>query len=343
MASKSPAVSEKAPAVAVPSMADLQAVGAKMKPYLQKVGPAMKVVKGLYDQHSPMAFELYEKAAKVVDPTMLYALVLIFFGGSYALTLCAYNAFQVSGGHLIKRSWNDLKVSYHEAIVNLQESEKGKAQKDKVFDADGDGEITASELFTAVYEATQPAAKAAEDEKRQKVFAGILSAVDPTIILEAFTGLWTGIAAVLAAMRLQVARYVTVGTQLGVRVASMVQERTAAEAKAKYPQYAKWIDSGYQSAGAILGIFIAYLITKYVMAVNSAVEGGNIIAKLAKDDKSPLHKFLHDKPDHIIAYGLAGLGIAFQFYYDFSMPWFLFMLCPLGIVESALMVVAVAP
>merc|ERR1719247_1671349 len=175
---------------------------------------------------------------------------------------------------MIQRSWADLQTTYREGMSTLRKD----TELVELFDKDGDGEVSVMEVATMMYEAV---VEKKEDmkQKRIQVFLGAMKCIDPQKLLDASAGLWTGIIAVLATLRSEVARYVTVGTQIGTRAAEFLQAKTGEKAALAFPQYTKWIDAGYRAAGALLGILVAFILTRIVMALSSAIEGGKIASE----------------------------------------------------------------
>jgi hypothetical protein len=292
----------------------------KIKPYLEKASPYVRKAHDVYIQYYPQAKEYYVKAADYVHPEVVLAIILLLFGGQFALTIVAFRAFQASGGKMIKSSWAELETTYREGMTNLHKD----ADTVKLFDADGDGTVSVWEVGTMLYQITIEK-DAAQRQKRMQVVAAMLKCIDPQKILDAVGGLWTGIAAVLATLRSEVARYVTIGTHFGLRVADVLKEKTSARVVEAFPQYSKWIDAGYRAAGAILGIFFAFLLTRTMMAFTCAVEGGKTASAfllLKGKDMGHLTEMQVEKYADPVAYGMSALGFLFQFSYGFGAPWY---------------------
>jgi hypothetical protein len=325
-----------------PKLEQMKDVVEKLKPYIEKVGPIVKQGNALYKQHSPQIKKGMAFVQEYVHPELALALMLLFFGGQFALTVCAYRAFQASGGRLVKQAWADLSDTYREGMTALRKD----AEMVKLFDADGDGHVTPTEVAGMVITVVSTDKKEDRQQKLQ-VLAAMLKCVDPQKILDAVSGFWAGLAAVLATLRSEVARYVTIGTVLGTRAAGVAHEKTADKLLEKYPQYKQWIEAGYKCAGTVLGIMLAFLLTRTIMAVNSALEGGRKVCEFALAEAQKRQMVTEDQVklygDHA-AYGLAAFGFLFQFYYGFSVPWYLFplklALMPVLLVESGLAFVA---
>jgi hypothetical protein len=311
----------------------------KVKPYIQKAAPYIRTLHDTYKQYHPVVSKYYEQAKEKVHPDVAIACILLFFGGQFALTIVAVRAFQQSGGTMMKRSWADLQITYREGMATLRKD----SELVGLFDKDGDGEVSPMEVASMLYEAV---VEKKEDmkQKRIQVLLGAMKCVDPQRLLDACAGLWTGIIAVLATLRSEVARYVTVGTQLGTRAAEFLQAKTGEKAVQAFPQYTKWIDAGYRVAGAVLGIMVAFILTRVVMALASAMEGGRIASDFLITKGKEHHLIsemqVTEHKDKIV-YGVAAVGFLFQLWHGFGMPWYLrLFLWPGLIVESTLTAIA---
>jgi hypothetical protein len=322
-----------------PKFEQVRAVAEKVKPYLQKAAPYLRQLHDAYIKYNPVVREYYGKAREKVDPDLALACILLFFGGQFALTIVAVRAFQHTGGKMMTRSWADLQITYREGMTTLRKD----AELVEFFDRDGDGDVSITEVATMLYEA---AVEKTEDKKQKRiqVFLAGMKCIDPQRLLDALGGLWTGVIAVLATLRSEVARYVTVGTQIGTGAAEVLQAKTGEKVVQAFPQYVKWIEAGYKAAGVLLGILVAFILTRVIMALSSAIEGGKIASEFLLV-KGKEHHFISEQQasDHKekFVYGVAAFGFLFQLWHGFGMPWFLrLFLWPGVLVESTLTAIA---
>merc|ERR1712024_426188 len=110
---------------------------------------------------------------------------LLFFGGTFAMTIACYMAIQLSGWQTIKNSWTVLKRNYYEGMEAFEKDPNAK----KFFDKDGDGQISAKEigsvgkmLFTG----------SAEQKKAVLLnLRCVFVAIDPQEVMMGVGGLWT--------------------------------------------------------------------------------------------------------------------------------------------------------
>merc|ERR1719424_1875980 len=119
-----------------------------------------------------------------------------------------------------------------------------------MFDLDGSGTITPSELFVGL----KDVAVAKTDEEhalaRRKVFL-IMKCIDPTKIWEATLGLWTGIIAVLATLRSRFVQSVTIGANFGKKAVQVVMPLMQPKLYEAFPNHHKWVDFCLNASGGI--------------------------------------------------------------------------------------------
>ena len=77
---------------------------------------------------------------------ILYCFLLVFFGGQFALTILAIQAFNQTGGVIIEASLHELKSNYEQGMRKLQDEPGAK----HLFDRDGDGVVTSEEVLLAL-------------------------------------------------------------------------------------------------------------------------------------------------------------------------------------------------
>ena len=123
----------------------------------------------------------------------LYGLALCFFGGIFANTIAAYEAFRQTGWDKTKTCLHDLKKAADELyLANLEDDAR---------DEDGDGiadveQIAPQLLFSRKLEV-------------------VMRTVDPTVLQQAGVGLYHGLLGVLASLKFKFARSVSLGLSVG--------------------------------------------------------------------------------------------------------------------------------
>ena len=131
---------------------DMTDVFGKLQPYLEKLIDLYNIASPYID----IAVSNAKKGFKQIEPyynkywkaeyiQVFIGFVLLFFGGTFAMTIACYMAIQLSGWKTIQESWKILKRNYNEGMEAFQNDPNAK----KFFDADGDGKISASEIGSA--------------------------------------------------------------------------------------------------------------------------------------------------------------------------------------------------
>lgn len=123
----------------------------------------------------------------------LYGLALCFFGGIFANTIAAVEAFKQSGYERARTCFHDLRVAAAEVYAaNVQDNLRDD-NHDGVADVD---QINKRELLS-----------------RKMVL--LIRTVDPTVLQQAFIGLYQGLIGVLATLKFKFAKSVALGLSIG--------------------------------------------------------------------------------------------------------------------------------
>ncbi len=311
----------------------------QLRPYINKFAPVLRRV----SVDTKDGFDKYIAPHWNDDATQIaWNLILIFFGGQFALTIMAVQSFNQTGGEIIRRSLLELKKSY---IDGMKELHKDPVARD-LLDSDGDGYVSFSEICRASYAAISDDSPHIRSQARQLVSI-CLRCVNPNRIMEAFIGLWTGLITVIACLRSKVAKCVSIGARIGQHISRLVRSRVEKRFYELYPDHRDWVDVGLKSGSAAVGIIISLVLMKVVNSVNSAVEGSqNLIKLILKKIKSNNPKFSKiaesDTPVQSAAMALVIAGVLFQLRNGFSCPWYLkLILAPAILSESILSVFSV--
>lgn len=131
---------------------DIQDVFGKLQPYLEKLIDLYNIASPYID----ITISYAKKGLKQIEPyynkywkaeyiQVFIGFVLLFFGGTFAMSIACYMAIQLSGWKTIQESWKILKRNYNEGMEAFENDPNAK----QFFDADGDGKISASEIGSA--------------------------------------------------------------------------------------------------------------------------------------------------------------------------------------------------
>jgi len=265
---------------------------------------------------APLAVKLFEQFRaflKMVPTNTLlaaYGLGLCFFGGYFAASVVALEAFRLSGWDATHACLADLAKDW-DAIVAANADDK---KRDDV------------------------KAMNASDRARHK-FVLFLQVVNPDRVMEAVGGLYMGFMGVIAALKIHFALVVTLGLSIGNELRKPAATYLVpALAQVIPPAYHKWINPIINYGCKIVACTIAWWIQQILSTTQTGVRGGLLFARsmmrLAID-----RKIMNIDPDdsmldEICGWALAFVGVYFQLSRGFLLPFpFSIILMPLSIIE----------
>jgi hypothetical protein len=291
---------------AAPIIGEIIDAGEKAVPYIQK---AYEVGQVYYEKLKPYRLEL-------LLPSVA-GLIMCFFGGSYLTVIAAWEAFMMCGYESTKRC----VVMLYEDLVKVYEANK----KDDTKDDDNDG-------VPDVLQVSQ------QELLKRKVFL-FLRLVEPERITTAIAGINAGFLAVVATLKLQFARTITLGNSIGEQLEVPAKQYVLPVVVKLLPEeHRKWawplISYGIRS----IAISVAWFIQRVVSSFHSALRGGIMFSRniLHYLDAMNIIKINHEETylDEAIGYGLAALGLFFQLSLGFAVPFPLnILLFPVTMVE----------
>eukprot|EP01083_Nonionella_stella_P269898 913537_1 len=229
---------------------------------------------------------------KYID--LFIGIALLFFGGSFAVTIClypctqdislprhctqittaCYMAIQLSGWEQIERSSICLLTSYQKSIKALEQDNAAM----EFIDVDRDGHISVSDLVLISLKAIfgSPEDRAFVLAKLKLIVVG----VDPTEIMNAFQGLWQTAIAVMLTIRHQFARNIALGVSMGkIMAKSVLKHCKPLITKYSDDDTEKWWIFVIESFCRLFGIYLAFTLERGLYAFNSALKGSQMITQ----------------------------------------------------------------
>lgn len=256
------------------------------------------------------------------EALMVYGLVLCFYGGSYPLTMAAFEALRQCGGQEALDSLSDLYGQF--------EAAKAASDRDDLVDDDGDGIADVNQLN-------------GKDLTQRKARL-VMSATDPAVLNKAFTGVYTAWAAVVAVLKLQFAWMISLASAMGEYLFNLVNmPLTRICIHFFSPDLHKWIPSGIHYCCKTIAIFVAWKIQTVISAFYSGIRGGLYFSRNGLIFLSTKYKFINIDPDNtyideIVGWVIAAIGFYTQVMHQFATPaWIVFLLWPLNFIEAGLM------
>eukprot|EP00811_Abedinium_folium_P035527 NODE_8312_length_1505_cov_20.185051.p2 GENE.NODE_8312_length_1505_cov_20.185051~~NODE_8312_length_1505_cov_20.185051.p2 ORF type:complete len:347 (-),score=100.44 NODE_8312_length_1505_cov_20.185051:338-1378(-) len=296
----------------------------KAQPYVRKLAPIIAhMVVGLIVAwpYILKGVGIVHKYAEKIPANIAQGIIGFFmccFGGVFPAIIAAVEAWRLCGGH--EALMNVTTIG--QQLTKIEEASK----KDDKVDADGDGiadvnQITGSQLL-----------------QRKTLLA--MSTINPEELNGALAGLFQGWVGVIATLKVQFARTVTLGTSIGEMLNKPCHDIIAPMVKPLMSEeHQKWVPVILQWACKVVGITIAWWIQRVLSAVHSAIRGGKMLgAQLINEANRRGIISFSDKDtqiDEMIGWGLALLGFLIQLSYGFRLPLlFRIFLFPLEILEG---------
>jgi len=254
---------------------------------LGKLRPVFESVVDLYTKAAPhieTARQSANKAWRRVQPfcerywdedfiQILIGCTLLFFGGTFALTVSCFMAVRLSGWTRIRESWAVLRANYRAGMEAFARDPAAQ----RFFDRDGDGSVSASEMGSAL--STAMSGSAEEKKLILMNLRCVLVAIEPAQVMAGIGGLWATVVAVIATLRSSMASNVALGVSLG-SMASAQLGRYAKPWMARRldDDMKKWADFALDAVCRLVGVSLALLLMRVVSALHSAVLGGQMVA-----------------------------------------------------------------
>jgi hypothetical protein len=329
---------------------------AYLRPLLEKSRPLLTKVFAVFAFIAPHLSNIYGTVTGLweagkpyhidqLGPALL-GFFLCFFGGNFVVLIATVEAFRTCG-------WTAMHENLELLYNDLQSVRKASIADDAV-DADHDGKSDTQQLW---------------DEKpdewlMHKCKVGITNC-DPEHIGSALGGLNSGVIAVLAVLKIEFAKAITLGATIGSILASYLDRHIKGPiaevidelepSTQTSEKYKMWISPGIRYICQAIGIFVAFWIQRIISAFHAAIRGGEIFTAgmLGYLITFPAFKTYLDvdgdgKPDIepgskafvFMALAMATLGFLFQLSHGFTNSSLFFPLnlvfLPLTIAETSL-------
>jgi len=311
----------------------------KLEPMVRAAYPYIVIIKDVAVQGYCLVQPYWDKEVS----SIALALVLLFFGGNFALSIACWQVFRVSGQRLVSKSWNELRTSFQEALTTLKKDPEAHA----IFGSDSDGNIEVSQMWSAL-KLLAIADSDKEKELAKTKVSLLLKCIDPTKIWDATIGLWTGLVAILATLRSRFVQSITIGANVGKKVVEIMMPIVQPKLHEAFPHHQKWVDFALRSSGGLIGAITALILIRVISAFNLALEGGDMLVKYLlriNDRKGYMPNFQPSlEQSRIAIWAVAMVGFLFQLQAGFSLPLLLKIpLLPMILVEWILTLLAARP
>jgi len=294
----------------------------KISPYISKAAPFIAAAVVAFQVALPYVVSAIVTVNGLIaqlPEKLLYAglgFLMCFFGGVFPATIAAFEAWNVCGGN---EAIEHIKTLYRE-LETVQNASKEDDKKDDDNDGIADvDQISGAKLLT-----------------RKTLLT--MREVNPDKFNSAVGGLYIGWIGVLAILKIQFAKTITLGQVIGDKLYAPVQRIEPALMDICEEDYRKWVPVVLKWTCKVIAISIAWWIQRVISAVHSAIRGGLMFGKYVVN-------FLHEKGylktddkdtymDEVIGWGIALSGFLFQFFTGFRAPFPLnLVLFPVQMIE----------
>ncbi|CAE8727020.1 unnamed protein product [Polarella glacialis] len=296
---------------------------ANLRPHIRTAAPYLATVWVYFTMALPyviQGIQITQELLAKLPEKILWAFVgflVCFFGGVFPATIAAVEAWQLCGGKEalvhVAELWNEFQ--------KVQDASK----KDDDADADKDGKADVSEMTP--------------QQLVQRKIAVAMMTVEPERISTAVGGLYIGWVGVLAILKIQFAKTVTLGEIIGGAIYKPASKFEPMIETMVPQEYSKWVPVGLRWTIKLMAISTAWMIQRVISAIHSSIRGGLMFGKYLVDY---LHETGYLKAetkdtyiDEAIGWGVAFLGFLTQCAFGFHVPFlFNIFLWPLQLVEA---------
>lgn len=286
----------------------------QIAPYLVKAAPFVGKAAQKIEEAIPLiqkfiaVLEKYYELIKPYRPDLLVpsfvGLIMCFFGGSYLTVIAAWEAFMMCGYDSTKECVMML-ISDFQKVVDAN-------KKDDAKDDDGDGVSDVLQISNR--------------ELLQRKVLLFLRTMDPHRLTVAVTGINAGFLAVIATLKLEFAKTITLGNSIGSVLEPPAKEYALPLLeKVMPPEYRKWAWPLISYSIRSVAISIAWFVQRVISAFHSAIRGGLMFSRNIMKYLSDMniYKINHEESmlDELVGYALAALGLWFQLSMGFAVPF----------------------
>lgn len=289
-------------------------VPANMKIYIQKAAPYVGKAANFIEESIPFVFNLYSHLLALWaslapwKPELLIPSVIgffmCFFGGNFVVVIAAVEAYRICGYESSLKCLNDLKAEFAKVVKETKADDSQDLDKNGVPDV---LESTPSALL-----------------KRKTLL--FFRTVDPKIISAAISGLNAGFLAVIATLKLQFAKAITLGSAIAQTIEPPVKRFALPIVEQLLPDdYRHWAQPALEYVIRATSISIAWICTRILSAFHSAIRGGLLLSRNLIQYLGHF-KYIEIKSedsyiDEVVGFSLAALGLWFQLSSGFRIPF----------------------
>jgi len=286
------------------------------KPYVEKATPVVITVANLIEKAIPFLILAYNKVLEVWEKLRPYhpellapafmGLVMCFFGGSYMTLIAAVEAYRMTGWESTHQCVLDLYTDLQKVLIANQKDDSRDDNNDGVPDVQ---QIDAKDLIT----------------RKTLLF---LKTVDPHRFTAAISGIQSGFLAVVAALKVQFAKAITLGNAIAEILEIPALRFLLPLLELVLPaDYKRWAEPVIKYSIRSFAVSVAWTLQRVISAFHSALAGGVMATRNIIEYLNIMGhlKMKHEETyfDEIAGYLLAAVGFWFQLSSGFQLPFIL--------------------
>jgi len=235
---------------------------------LEKGWPMLLDAYDNLDIYYKKLLELEKQHAHPELRNIIMGLSLVFYGGQFQYLVAVVTAMNLTGLNQLKTAFRQIRNQFEAAKEAMKDPKMVQA-----LDEDGDGELQFQELQKGLKR------MAHGDMKAIAAMSPFLNKVDPSEVMTAIGSCWALLLTVLATLRSQFAKSVSLGVNVGeILSKNFSQYIVPAIGKSLPDGQKKWAKWAVEFACKGIGVFMALWLQKMVSAFHSALQGGAIVA-----------------------------------------------------------------
>ncbi len=231
-------------------------------------------------------------------------IVMCFFGGRFMTIIAACEAYRLIGLDSQLKFVRDLKVDFAKFLEANKDDDQVDVNNDGVADVK---QIDKTALV-------------------QRKFLLFLKTVDPVRVGDALAGLQSGFLAVVATLKMQFCKAITLGSALGEIVLKPANKYVLPVLEGVLPEtYKKWAKPTISYTVKCLAVSFAWFIQRIISAFHSAVRGGHMFTQNILEYLNHMGYYQLDanstQIDEMMGYFISAAGLWYQLRTGFALPF----------------------
>lgn len=313
---------------------------AQAEPFLRQIYPVLKASVNGAVQLKRLLLPYYVDGETF---EIFTSLAFLLFGGRFSMTIACYQAFKSSGSRLMAKSWEEMVDRFRELKRQVEQDPEARVILDP--DGLGTGTLGPEQVLLCIKEVAEAKTEDGKRDARRRVQL-LMRCVDPVKMIDAGRGLWTGLMAVIATLRVRFVFTASLGFRVGKRFSDGVLVLAEPTLLQMYPEKLKLISVCFRAASCGTGVILGLSLGRIFYMLDSAHRGAtHLVRTLSRtaDRKNwaVQPSALPEEQKRALIWGIAMLGFTWQIKNGNQLPWLVRVpLLPAILVEQSLQIAA---